>query len=373
MTSGELSKGAAGGLPAHDRAGRIGRLRESFAASSIEALLVTDLFNIRYLTGFAGSAAMLIVGRDDLVFVTDGRYEFMADAALEDAGLDAALEIGRAAEQMEALKSWCAGRSVGIESLHVSLARFEALTKELGTLTPTSGLVERLRRTKDEAELARIRRAAELAALAYDDVYAALHPGSTELEIAVALEARMRLAGADGPAFDTIVASGPHGANAHAVPRRAEIGDQPVVVDFGATFDGYRSDTTRTISTGRVEPVVAECWGAVYMAQQAGVALLTPGTPTFEIDKACRDVLAEVRLGEYFTTGVGHGVGLQIHENPFVPREDNQDVLQVGDIVTVEPGVYVEGRFGIRIEDFFLITPTGATCLSPMPLIPLVS
>lgn len=361
-------------LPPLDRVARLARLRTGFDGAGVEALIVTDLANIRYLTGFTGSAAFVVVGRDDLLFVTDGRYRFMATDQLAAAGIDATIVVEHPAEQMAALARRCAGARVGFEANDVTVTRRAGIETAIGcSLMPTSGLVERLRRRKDDGEIARIQRAASIAADVLSQVITTITPTTTELEIAVAMEAQMRLAGAEGPAFDTIVAAGPNGANAHAIPGRVAVGRLPVVVDFGATVDGYRSDTTRTIATGPVGADVAEAWAAVYAAQQAGVALLTPGRPTHEIDHACRRVLAGAGLDQYFTTGTGHGVGLVIHEDPFIRRVESSETLAVGDVVTVEPGVYVRDKFGIRIEDFYVITPSGADRLSPAVLTPLVA
>ncbi len=361
-------------LPRLDRSARLGRLRAAFEDAEVDALLITDLANIRYLTGFTGSAAIVVVGRDDVMFLTDGRYRFMATDQLADAGVATDLVVEQPAAQMEALARRCRGARVGFEAASVTVARRQGLEASIGTsLSPTTGMVERLRRRKDDGEVARIRQAAAIAADVLAQVLATITSTTTELEIAVAMEAQMRLTGAEGPAFDTIVAAGPNGANAHAEPGRVAVGQRPVVVDFGATIDGYRSDTTRTVATGPVGAEVAEAWAAVYAAQQAGVALLAVGRPTHEVDHACRRVLADANLDEYFTTGTGHGVGLVIHEDPFIRRVEGPEVLEVGDVVTVEPGVYLRGKFGIRIEDFYLITTTGADRLSPAVLTPLTA
>lgn len=360
-------------LPRLDRVGRLARLRSGFDEAGIDALVVSDLANIRYLTGFTGSAAQVVVTADEVVFVTDGRYRFMATDQLAESGVEATLEVHQAVEQLEVIAKVCAGRRAGIEALQVSVARHETLLASLGTIVPTSGLVEKLRRTKDAGEVARIRGGAELAAEVFAGVVAGIGPETTELEIAVSMEASMRLSGADGPAFDTIVAAGPNAANAHAVPGPTAIGAMPVVVDFGATVDGYRSDTTRTIATGPVGSEIADAWAAVLAAHKAGVWMLRVGTPTHEIDRAARAKLAESGLEEHFTTGLGHGVGLVIHEDPFIRRTESTDRIRLGDIVTIEPGVYLRDRFGIRIEDMYWIAPGGPQRLSPAPFVPLTA
>ncbi len=361
-------------LPRLDRRARLARLRNLFDGAGIDALIVTDLANIRYLTGFTGSAAMVVVGRDDVVFVTDGRYRFMATDQMAEADVEAEIEVDQPSGQMEVLARRCKQVRAGIEAANVTVARMAAFASALGaTPTATTGLVERLRRTKDAGEVARIRLAASIASGAFTEVTGMMTAATTELAIAVAMEGQMRLAGAEGPAFDTIVAAGANGANAHARPAAVAVGTQPVVVDFGATVDGYRSDTTRTIASGPVGPEIAEAWAAVHMAQQSGVALLAPGRLTHEIDRACRSVLDAAGLAQHFTTGTGHGVGLLIHEDPFIRRIESSETIEVGDVVTVEPGVYLRGRFGIRIEDFYLITPTGPERLSPAPMAALVA
>ena len=354
------------------RATRLAAVRASLAAAGADALLVTDLVNVRYLTGFTGSAAVVLIRRDDVVFVTDGRYGVQAAGELAAAGVDAEIEVHTRAKQAGVIAAAASGLRVAIEAATMTVAAWRDWASVLAQEpVETTGLVERARRCKDAAEIARIRAAAQIAADAFAQVTAHLSPADREVDIAVSIEATMRRLGAEGPSFDTIVASGPNGALPHATPTDRAIGADPVVVDFGAMVDGYRSDTTRTIALGPVPAEQADAWAAVFESQQAGIAALGPGVAAKDIDTACRDALRRHGLHEYFTTGTGHGVGLHIHEDPYTASAT--DRLAVGEVITVEPGVYLPGRFGVRIEDFFVITETGAERLSPAALEPLVA
>jgi Xaa-Pro aminopeptidase len=359
-------------LPFMDRGARLGRVRVAMAEAGLTALLVTNLANIRYLTGFTGSAAKLLVTGDELFFVTDGRYGVQSTEQLREAQLDASFTIGNVTEQMQALTRLVAGRRLGYEAATVTVAQASQFAAAFESeLVITTGLIERVRRHKDAGEVARIKAASQIAADALHDVLDRLRPTMTELDIAIEMESFMRRAGASGPSFDTIVAAGPRAALPHARPERVEIGDQPVVIDWGAIVDGYCSDTTRTVAVGAVDAEVVDAWHAVLASQQAGLAKVEVGAPLAGVDLACRESLAAVDLDGYFTTGTGHGVGLQIHEDPFIGRTSTGNI-ELGDIITVEPGVYIPGRFGIRIEDFYYVTANGPERLSPARLSPLV-
>jgi Xaa-Pro aminopeptidase len=359
-------------LPAMDVAGRVRRLRERLPAAGCEALLVTSLTNIRYLTGFSGSAAMLLVRPDKLLFITDGRYREQSGEQLAAAGVDARVHIGStAADQRRALGAAVGDRgALGLEAAAVSWAEQRRLAEELPVteLVPTEDLVEDLRRTKDRGEVARI----EAAAHAADGALAAVLPmivaGATEREVALALEVEMRTRGATGPAFETIVAAGSNGAKPHARPstRAIERGEL-VVIDFGATVDGYRSDMTRTLCAGRPRSDVSvRMVDVVAESQRAGVAAVAAGVDCRDVDRACRTVIVEAGWGEAFVHGTGHGVGLDIHENPRV-ASSSEAVLVAGDVVTVEPGVYLPEHGGVRIEDTVVVTDDGCRPLTRAP------
>jgi len=363
-------------------AGRLGRVRAALAAVDDtprpEALLVTTPANLRWLTGFAGSAGVLVVGPDRAVLATDGRYRTQAAEQLAASGAadQVELAIGGVQDQREALVAGAAGATaVGLEAGDVtwSAARtWEGLLEPLPVVA-TLGVVEALRVVKDADEVARMERAAAIADSALGSVLhllAEVRDGRllTESAFAAALDHAMRLGGAEDRAFETIVASGENSAKPHARPgsRVIEVGD-PVVVDFGATFDGYRSDMTRTFCVGG-EPTgeLAIVFEVVASAQAAGVAMVAPGVVTGDVDKACRDRIAEAGWAERFEHGTGHGVGLDIHEGPAVGAGSTA-ILQPGTVVTVEPGVYLPALGGVRIEDTLVVTPTGSRPLTRFP------
>ena len=258
------------------RASRLAAVRESLAGSGADSLLVTDLVNARYLTGFTGSAAVVLVRPDDVVFVTDGRYGVQAAEELAEAGVVAEIEVHTRAKQAAVIAAGASGHRVAIEAASMTVSAWRDWAAALAhDPVETSGLVERIRRPKDAAEIARIRAAAGIAAEAFAQVTSLLSPTDREVDIAVSIEAAMRRLGAQGPSFDTIVASGPNGALPHATPTDRAIGSDPVVVDFGAMVDGYRSDTTRTIALGPVSAEQADAWAAVLESQGAGIAALS--------------------------------------------------------------------------------------------------
>jgi Xaa-Pro aminopeptidase len=358
-----------------DTAGRLARLRAGLPATGADALLVTTLANIRYLTGFTGSAALLLVTADQTLLVTDGRYRTQAAEQLDAAGLSGSvtLTIGGAVLQRDAvvaLATATPGIHLGLEAENISWGSQRRWAELLGAteLVPVSGVVESLRLVKDAGELARMARAAAIADAALAEVVFLLANGSTEQEVALALDTAMRRFGSEDRAFETIVASGPNAAKPHARPtqRPIERGD-PVVIDFGATFDGYRSDMTRTFCVGgKPAPELARVFAVVAEAQAAGVATVAAGVVTGDVDKACRDRIAEAGWADAFEHGTGHGVGLDIHEAPAV-GQGSTAILTPGVVVTVEPGIYLAGVGGVRIEDTVVVTDQGCHPLTGFP------
>jgi Xaa-Pro aminopeptidase len=355
-----------------DVASRLGRVREGLGPAECDALLVTSLVNIRYLTGFSGSAGMLLVTAHEALFVSDGRYGEQAAAQLRAAGVEVDIEIGKSAQQLESLDHRLAGlRRLGLEADDISWSGKRRLVAALpryssanGTVVATGGVVEGLRRVKDAGEIARMELAASIADVALAQVRERLGGPITESEFALELEYEMRRRGADDVSFESIVASGPNGALPHARPtnRRIEEGDL-LVVDFGALVDGYHSDMTRTLCVGAPSSEVAELFDAVLVAQRAGVRAVRAGATGDEVDAACRRSLESAGFGERFVHGTGHGVGLQIHEAPAVGA-GSPDILEENSVVTVEPGAYVPGLGGVRIEDMLVVTATGARTLT---------
>ena len=358
-------------LPEMDVAGRAARLREKFGDAGIDGLVVTHLPNVRYLTGFTGSAATLLVTADALVFATDGRYRTQAGEQLEAAGVEAMVEIGATqAAQREALaRALGGGARVGLEAHAVSWSMQRALAETFADreLVATEGLVEQLRRVKEPGEVARIHAACAIADAALAALLPTLHDAPTERDFALTLEVEMRRRGASGTSFDPIVASGPNAAKPHARPseRRVERGEL-VVIDFGCIIEGYCSDMTRTVSVGDPGPDARRVWDVVRESQQAGRAAVRAGADCAAVDAACRDVIAAAGWADAFVHGTGHGVGLEIHEAPRVAASA-RDTLEPGSVVTVEPGVYLPGVGGARIEDTVVVTRGGSDPLTAFP------
>jgi Xaa-Pro aminopeptidase len=360
-------------LPPMELPSRIARLREKLSEAGCDGLVVSDLANVRYLTGFSGSAGLLLLKADEAILVTDGRYKDQAHNELARWGADARSVALKAQEQLELLGQLSQGlRTLGLEAEHLSWAKerrwAEGWAKGL-ELVPTSGLVEGLRVCKDAGEVARIAAAAAIADAALALVTPMLAERPTEAEVATALDAEMRRLGAEGPAFDTIVAAGPSGAEPHHRPSERTISPNDLVVlDFGAKVDGYHSDMTRSIvvTPGNVDPELRKISAVVLASQDAGLAAVKDGVRASEIDRACREVIEAAGMGELFVHGTGHGVGLEIHESPALAGPSD-DILRCGQVVTVEPGVYVPGLGGARIEDTVVVTEAGCEVLTMTP------
>jgi Xaa-Pro aminopeptidase len=354
---------------------RAGRLRSRLGHVPCDALLVTNLTNVRYLTGFTGSAALLLVPADDgadLVLVTDGRYRDQSSAELAEAGVDARVVIGLEEDARRRALADAAAvvRRLGLESENVTWGqkrRFGADWFRDAELVPTVRLVETLREVKDAGEVARIQAACAMADEALAVVRQRLGEEPAEAEVALELEWQMRRLGAEGPSFETIVASGPHAAMPHhrAGARRIVEGDL-VVLDFGALVDGYHSDMTRTVMIGEPSETQARMYEVVREAQAAGVAAVKSGAEARSVDDACRSVIREAGWDEAFLHATGHGVGLDIHEPPRVARTADA-MLADGQVVTVEPGVYLAEHGGVRIEDTVVVTSGGCRTLTLAP------
>lgn len=363
-------------LPILSVSGRLDTLRSTFGdADALDALIVTDLVNVRWLSGFTGSNGWLLVLPDRDVVVTDRRYGDQVAAQARLAGADVEVMVGASGADMIALTAAAVEgvRRLGIEAHHMTVADHDRWRQSIGaTLVPTAGLVEALRRTKDASEIARIALAADIASQALLDcawlIERALHEAVTERDVRDALETRMRELGADGPGYETIVATGRVNASLpHHRPdaTRLQRGDT-VIVDVGAAVDGYRSDMTRTFVVGEPSDHQLALHDLVRRSQEAGLAVVAPGVPCRDVDTACRDVLQAAGHGDDFRHGTGHGVGLVIHEDPYL-NATSAATLQVGDVVTVEPGVYRDDLGGVRIEDLVVVTPGGCRNLTRHP------
>jgi len=343
---------------------RVDRVAERAAERGLDLLLVTDLTNLRYLTGFTGSNGMAVVGRDVRRFVTDFRY--VERAAREVPEFDR--EQGPQDFATALADGWPEGAlRVGFEDDHVSVkscARLRAAVPERIELVAAGGLVEAERAVKEPEEVARIRAAAALADEVYDWLRGWGIVGRGEREVALALEHEMRRRGADDPSFASIVASGERGALPHASPGADAIApDTLVTLDIGARLDGYCSDCTRTWATGEPPEDLAGAYALVRRAQAAALDAVRAGPTGRELDAVAREIIERAGHGERFGHGLGHGVGLEVHEAPRLARTAT-DPLVAGNVVTVEPGVYLPGRGGVRIEDLVVVTEGGADVLS---------
>lgn len=344
-----------------DHALRRARLAERLGELGVDALLVTRAPNVRYLTGFTGSNGQVVVGTAASIFLTDGRYD--EQSRTEVADLERRVYLGALAEPAVAAARDLASARLGFEPEGLTYGAWDRLRTLAGDLEliPAPAFVEDLRIVKDADELGRIRRAQACADDAFEDVVLSqLTEGLTEREVAFGLDAAMRRGGVDGPGFETIVAFGENAAEPHHGPtdrplRRGDV----VKVDMGAVFDGYHSDMTRTVAFGSLDERIRELYELVAAAQRAGVDAVAAGVRIADVDRAARSVIEDAGYGERFPHGLGHGVGLEIHEAPML-RWDAEGELQAGAVVTVEPGVYIPGVGGVRIEDMVEVTPDGA-------------
>ncbi len=344
---------------------RADRLVELLPDESVDVLLVTHLPNVRYLTGYSGSNGVALVGPATRTFITDFRY---VEQAAEE--VDPSFERRQAPQDLldavaDALPEGAV--RLGVEDAHMPMRTFNrvrGLLAESVSLAGVDGLVERLRAVKSADEVAAIRAACELADTALEQVLSDGLIGRTEREVALALEIAMRELGARRPSFDPIIAAGPHGALPHAQPRDVVIGpDQLVVIDWGAELDGYCSDCTRTVATGPVSEHAQEIYGLVRAAQLAGLEGVAAGRGGREVDAVARRVIEDAGHGEDYGHGLGHGVGIEVHEAPRLSQR-SEDTLQTGNVVSVEPGVYLPGELGVRIEDLVVVTETGCEILT---------
>jgi Xaa-Pro aminopeptidase len=340
--------------------GRGERLAAGLAERELDLILVTEIVNVGYLTGFGGTNGACVCGPDTRLFLTDFRYTERAEAEVE------------GWEVLTVRDDWLGGIAarlsgrVGFEDDHVSVRLLERLRGKLPDgveLAAAGGAVERLRRVKDDGELAAIAAAAELADEVWRRSLEQGLAGRREREVARAAEARIRELGGD-PSFPAIVAAGPNGALPHAEPGEREIGrGELVVFDMGAKLDGYCSDGTRTFATGEPGEPGREVYEAVLAAQAAALEAVAAGVGGEQLDGVARESIAAAGYGERFGHGLGHGVGLEVHEAPRVsPR--SEDVLESGEVVTIEPGIYLPGELGVRIEDLVVVAEEGCRNLS---------
>lgn len=356
-----------------DHASRLGQLRRRLTKSGLTGLLVTHLIDIRYLAGFTGSSAALAVTRRSARLFTDGRYTAQAAEQVTDAQVEI-VSGPPAISAVQWLAAQPASASAGFDPTHITVAELSRLRSELPSklrrsfLTPLAApLVESLRLIKDDDELAILRENALIGCRLFDHILTVLRPGIPEIEVAAELEYQARLHGAEGMSFETIVASGersalPHGkASTVPLPRKGF-----VTLDFGIIREGYCSDMTRTVCLGKPRSEERKAYETVLEAQEAGVAAVSAGVSCGEVDEAARSVLRNAGMADAFSHSTGHGVGLEIHEQPRLGAGQKAK-LQPGMVVTIEPGVYWPGKFGLRIEDMVAVTQTGGQVLTPAP------
>ena len=352
-----------------DFSGRREKLRKLLKKTGAEALLVTSVPNVTYLTGFTGDSSYLLVTQENQILISDGRYPTQIEE--ECPGLE--MNIRRAGvliHQQVAKILRAAGISrLAIEADSMTVATRERIAEKLPKLEigATSGMVEHLRQVKDKEELALIRQAARIAEKSFAVIRAGLRPEQTEKQIGDALEHQFRLFGGDGPAFAPIVAVGPRAALPHAKLTDRRVGDGDILlVDWGAQWRLYKSDLTRVLVTGKISTKLRRVYEVVLSAQARAIAAIRPGVPTTEVDAAARNVIAEAGFDRRFNHGIGHGFGLEIHESPRMSGK-NTATLKPGMVVTVEPGVYIPGWGGVRIEDDILVTRDGHEVLTSLP------
>jgi Xaa-Pro aminopeptidase len=358
------SQNAAGGVEENRR---LEHLRRSLARDKQPAFLITGLPNIRYLTGFTGSNGYLLVAPEIVTLITDGRYDIQARQQTQ--GIEILVSTSNVQQVLVDLIRRRRYRRLGFERNRMTFQNYEFLRRKLTgrQFAPLDGLVERQRMVKSAQEVERIRRAVELNSRAFDVACGQVRSDWTETRFAAEVEYQMRLLGASKPAFDTIVASGARSALPHASPQPVPLEtNAPIVVDQGAILDDYVSDMTRMVCLGRLSNQQRLLFQAVREAQQAAIEAVKAGVKAHSVDRRARQVLKKFKLDKAFSHSTGHGVGLEIHEQPRIGfREDAR--LASGMVITIEPGAYLEGVGGVRIEDIVVVTSTGCEVLTRTP------
>src|SRR5205823_9320885 len=348
-----------------DYKGRLVRLRRALSDQKLNGLLVTHLPNIHYLCGFTGSSGALLVTEGRSVFFTDGRYAEQANAEVQGSQVSIVRKSALAAAAQSLRTS--RARRIGLEAAHLTIAERSVVTTMVGPrrLIDAAPIVEELREIKDVDEIEKIRAACHLGSELFDRVKAVLRPGISEAEVAGELEFAARKRGIEQMAFPTIIAAGKRSALPHGRASGAAIPPTGFVVcDFGVILAGYCSDMTRTVPVGPPRTEERTSYEAVRDAQQAALDAVKPGATAGEVDQAARKLLYNRKLGKFFTHSTGHGLGLEIHEAPRVAA-GQKEILRSGMVITVEPGVYLPGKFGVRIEDTVVVTENGCEILTP--------
>ncbi|WP_066060629.1 M24 family metallopeptidase [Neobacillus soli] len=330
-------------------------LRSELSANGIDGMLITSPYNRRYISNFTGSAGVVLISADKALFITDFRYIEQASKQCE--GFEIVKFSGSIPQEVALLAKKLGIQKLGFEEDYITYSSFKVYDKEVEVeLVPITGVIEKLRLIKTDAELKILKVAADIADAAFKHILEFIRPGKTELEVSNELEFFMRRAGATSSSFDTIVASGSRSALPHGVASNKviESGDM-VTMDYGAYYNGYVSDITRTVAVGNPDPKLKEIYDIVLEAQLQGMAGFKPGITGKEADALTRDYITEKGYGEYFGHSTGHGIGLEVHEGPGLSMKSDI-ILEPGMVVTCEPGIYIPGLGGVRIEDDTLIT-----------------
>ncbi|EMF0072548.1 aminopeptidase P family protein [Enterococcus hirae] len=345
---------------------RVEKLRKKMQEENLDSFLITSPYNLRYLTNFTGTTGLAVITLEKAFFITDFRYTEQAAAQAQ--GFEIIKNVGPIFEEVADLVQKEGLRELGFEETTVSFLEYSVLEEIIDAqLIPISGMIEELREIKDEEEIAIIEKACSIADLAYDHILKMIQPGMTEIEVANQLDFYMRSLGASGVSFETIVASGLRSAMPHGVASKKiiEQGDL-ITIDFGCYYEGYVSDMTRTFAIGDPGEQLKEIYQIVLEAQLAVLEVAKPGVTGKQLDSVARDYITKHGYGEAFGHSTGHGIGLEIHEGPNVSvRAEKQFVP--GNIITDEPGIYLPGIGGVRIEDDLLITSDGNRVLTHSP------
>lgn len=347
------------------------RRKVSQAVSELPAdgILVTHPANVRYLTGFTGDDSFLVLGHDQAILISDGRFTLQIAEECPDVEAfirPAQIPLHKAVAQVVKKLRW---RALAVEASNLTVKLYDSIAAELEgvQIVKTSNLVESFRQIKDSTEIEHIRQAIRQAERAFAAIRALCLPHRTEKELQTELEYQMRRLGADGTAFPPIIAAGARSALPHAVATERTVGEsQWLLLDWGARANGYCCDLTRVLLPKKLPAKMKRVYETVLAAQQAAIASIRPGVQASEVDRAARQVIAEARLGKFFNHGLGHGLGLEVHEGPRL-SPTSQDSLQPGMVITVEPGVYIPEYGGVRIEDDVLVTRDGCEVLTSAP------
>jgi Xaa-Pro aminopeptidase len=341
---------------------RLETLSQELAKQDIAHFAVSNIYNVRYLSGFSGSTGWLLVSPDKTILITDFRYREQAEGEVYrgvEITVDSREALAVVCETVGTLK----GR-IGFESGSLTYAAYEKLKAACGDPVPVSGLVEDLRKTKDPNEICSITRAVEITDAVFEEVVERIRAGMTEVDLAADIDYHLRKKSSEVPAFKTIVASGEHSSLPHAAPSMRVIREGDLVkMDFGAIWDGYCADLTRTVVVGKASEKVKEVYGIVLEAQKLAIAGIKAGLRGNEADRLARDHIEGKGYGENFGHGLGHGVGLEVHEEPRLSKK-SEKVLEPGMVVTVEPGIYLPGWGGVRIEDIVVVEEDGCRDLT---------